>query len=1479
MERIDTNFRAVKEFLLVWLGFLFFPQSPSLPGQQRAPWLVLYNWLQKTDFLTLKVFVTHQVPYSHSIFRSLHVRSSSPSSNLRTNSRTTDDLPSTSSHTSDGTLTPTQDIQDIPFLDDDTGSAYSCDTEGYYTSFHIDSGIRSVSYEGNKLAESEYELFGKGSTGTTNSSASIGTVVMRNPEKKTPPKPPQRVSSLERKQENRESVITVIHVNGSTSSREDVATDIPDKTSSQDGDSKSSRDGDSGRETSSSPTEPTSPRQLSLPSPEMECSESDLEADRQEILRVKTTINSSRIPSMCVITPPQSDDESVRSGNVPLSRDSSGSQIDNQGQQTPPQGLLGSLVCQGQSHGVTAKMLSFQNSVAKSGGGGGAKSVGATSVGKSAVDDSTSEKDCGAKVPVVSHSYTPTLTVIPRGKDGDINAHLKGIMHTAAVSAPTRPDPDHPVLIRPSLVKQAEREKRLSQESDDSQNTEIQRQTSKEEKHKAQGEKGQVLSSELISYKELPPPTTTSAHPFSAVPSSVKQNVVITPTNSLERRKANPAKAGARVTLNSDGKVVYSSDSLPRRKGHSSFEPGPYIKPQVTSSTQTRAVGGTVSSTVPSTAHIKPSASGASSSIQHTPLPPPPTSSANAEISPLPHPMAQRPQQPLPHGATHVPPGPAGLSHSKQYLPMAPQSTHSSVTTTPSIPISTHKPQSTSQHTTISTSCSAQSSPQQPTLLSKIHSSSSPSPQSPLPFSTPPPSVLPAASHPVPLSQPHPVSSLQPHPTHTAQPHSVLPSQPSLSLASQPHLPPSAQLHPTHPPQPHPTHTPQPHPTHTPQPHPVLPAQPQTILPSQAHQVPQAHPPLPHLSPQPHPHPPLPSQPHVGSTQPRPILTQPHPVSSHPHPIQATQPHAVPSSQSLSTQLPTSSQLLSNVSPQSVLLSSKQTASPHLSVKTQPKSEPLSSHQSNTAPTPSPVQIQASMTRTPQPLPQQRLQQPTPQPQSPSNQKQTAFVGKGEDEDKQIPSVSGSSNSIYGTTQQQQLRQQQQQILQARQEAQMQLLQQQQQQIYQTRQEAQRVIQQQQLQQLQQQQLQKQQMQQLQQQQYLYQTKDEAQMQLQQQQLILQQPIYQTHQELQQARQHIPPPSQPQAQPLPQTVATSGSVIMASQGTPMSPRSQRAGAYVHVQGQVLSGAAPQQMVAAAQTSQGSQSGSKSGQRSQNSQGYTPGDTTSRAPTPVQGPITSSPHRGVQHSTEAFTHQHLRTDPGTHFASAQASPVASDLDPSTDRVLLALAHARLATHQPYTASLSRSYQDKSGLHRRNMETSPLKNIRSPNNSPFQRNNSYKLATTPLAEATNNFFRRVEGSSSADDFRDSNLPLVNNTIVYGPRGTIGRSFHCQPMKNYMSPSKSLAVKRPVSPGQVTNPNFGQRRFYGAQVMVNPTLFHDLKTPREGKSKENKIENEIAVDHSGIGSSFKLNDTKPRIVGMVKKVESPSTDTEIW
>jgi hypothetical protein len=44
------------------------------------------------------------------------------------------------------------------------------------------------------------------------------------------------------------------------------------------------------------------------------------------------------------------------------------------------------------------------------------------------------------------------------------------------------------------------------------------------------------------------------------------------PDSTLDRRRQ-----GARVTLDSEGKVVYSSDSLKRRKGaHTTFIPGPF---------------------------------------------------------------------------------------------------------------------------------------------------------------------------------------------------------------------------------------------------------------------------------------------------------------------------------------------------------------------------------------------------------------------------------------------------------------------------------------------------------------------------------------------------------------------------------------------------------------------------------------------------------------------------------------------------------------------------------------------------------------------------------------------------------------------------------------------------------------------------------------------------------------------------------------
>lgn len=115
--------------------------------------------------------------------------------------------------TSEGTLTPDiiQDINAVPFSDDgENSSVYSCDTEGYYTSFHVDSGLKTLREEEpllpqspltktneiqsdptTPIVENEYELFGRGSTSTTTSSAgTVCTTLM------AAPPPPERKSSL-----------------------------------------------------------------------------------------------------------------------------------------------------------------------------------------------------------------------------------------------------------------------------------------------------------------------------------------------------------------------------------------------------------------------------------------------------------------------------------------------------------------------------------------------------------------------------------------------------------------------------------------------------------------------------------------------------------------------------------------------------------------------------------------------------------------------------------------------------------------------------------------------------------------------------------------------------------------------------------------------------------------------------------------------------------------------------------------------------------------------------------------------------------------------------------------------------------------------------------------------------------------------------------------------------------------------------------
>lgn len=277
---------------------------------------------------------------SNSLNHGQHLSSGPPSSII--SRRKFLNTSASSSVNSDGTMTPELQAHD-PY-DDETSSAYSCDTEGYYTSFHVDSGLKPLKEEEIMTphqsitqlsttssfskscsqtfltAENEYELFGRGSTSTTTSSAgTVCTTLLassyseHNMVNQTAPCVPERKSSLIDRNSKIYSSLTSIESsvdktgtvkrNGVLLQREVTA--IVHETEKIRNESP-----DSGHNTSSSPVE-SNPNSSPVQN-EFEFSESsDLECvDRIERIRDKTRIDRNNIPSICVITPMTSDDES-----------------------------------------------------------------------------------------------------------------------------------------------------------------------------------------------------------------------------------------------------------------------------------------------------------------------------------------------------------------------------------------------------------------------------------------------------------------------------------------------------------------------------------------------------------------------------------------------------------------------------------------------------------------------------------------------------------------------------------------------------------------------------------------------------------------------------------------------------------------------------------------------------------------------------------------------------------------------------------------------------------------------------------------------------------------------------------------------------------------------------------------------------------------------------------------------------------------
>lgn len=500
--------------------------------------------------------------------------------------------------TSEGTLTP--DIIHDLHEDGETSSVYSCDTEGYYTSFHMDSGLKTLKEEdlpssplqcstvfsnsgsNNTVltAENEYELFGKGSTSTTTSSAGTVCTTLRASESNRSliigPTVPERKSSLSKNANkdscsppsslerdcssdktgtvkrspatgNKATIVAVIHkqINGDVSP-------------------------DSGHNTSSSPIESINSPNGVRSGSEFEFSESsDMEGpERIERIREKTAINSSRIPSMCAITPPVSDDESVKFeytlGSMNISnRPKLELPIETDKRMMVVGDKVQMINLNSQTGYVTVETVDNKSAV------GTNRSVRAPSPsgGTVIVNDDPIAKPPPQPQPIIKASLLPLNNMFGRLRSNlsNLNLRREKISPVKQEELPL----DDPLFDSGEYVTIADVRNNNEKFAKAPEATYVNDSCSEKLDTVLHGK---IREAEYISLDELPKSETDGA----------QQCEIIVTSDSLERRRK-----GARVTLDAEGKVIYSSDSLKRRKGaHTTFEPGPFVK---TLSTETKS--------------------------------------------------------------------------------------------------------------------------------------------------------------------------------------------------------------------------------------------------------------------------------------------------------------------------------------------------------------------------------------------------------------------------------------------------------------------------------------------------------------------------------------------------------------------------------------------------------------------------------------------------------------------------------------------------------------------------------------------------------------------------------------------------------------------------------------------------------------------------------------------------------------------------
>lgn len=498
---------------------------------------------------------------STSLNHNHHTISSGPPSSIISRRRFLNTSAS-SSVTSEGTATPDLQMYDYHDEGGETSSVYSCDTEGYYTSFHVDSGLKTLKEEepvtpmhsttalssttsfessGNQTVispENEYELFGRGSTSTTTSSAGTICTVLVDGHRNSliGPTVPERKSSLTKLNRSNSSASNgtlersyssstvgstlertgTIKRNGHLLQKEVAALIHKEE------DTKKSRieSPDSGNNTSSSPIESnanSSPTQRIRSCSEFEYSESsDLECvDRIERIREKTTINTSRIPSMCIITPTNSDDES---GSLKQRKDKTGETVQTEVLETKKDSSSGK-----------KNALQPLNSMF-----GRLKGV----LKKSPSKESSMSENVNNVEPV--YDVTGEYVRIAEVKTTKKIQHSGGVYYSNDV-------------VKRNLA------------------TVLSGNLNEETEYVSLNELpcNMRCESNVLSQNDTPPGGSGKLNTSGTggeAPSAGENN-------------EHAIKRGARVKLDAHGKVIYSSDSLKRRKGaHTTFAPGPFVK-------------------------------------------------------------------------------------------------------------------------------------------------------------------------------------------------------------------------------------------------------------------------------------------------------------------------------------------------------------------------------------------------------------------------------------------------------------------------------------------------------------------------------------------------------------------------------------------------------------------------------------------------------------------------------------------------------------------------------------------------------------------------------------------------------------------------------------------------------------------------------------------------------------------------------------